>query len=42
MLFREIAVVYCENRTKHINTRCKQNAEFKASGTYSTIVTTGL
>jgi hypothetical protein len=28
MLFREIIVVYFECHTKHINTLCRQNAEF--------------
>jgi hypothetical protein len=43
MLFRETFAVYCENHTEHINTLCRQNAEFqyvKAGGIY--IVTTGL
>jgi hypothetical protein len=33
--FREIITVYCENRMKHINTLCEDNAEFfgiKAGG----------
>jgi hypothetical protein len=36
-LFKEIIVVYTENRTKHINTLCGQNAELLniiADGTY--------
>jgi hypothetical protein len=38
MLFMEIIAAYAENRTKHINTPCEQNAEFlnfKAVGVYS-------
>jgi hypothetical protein len=37
-LFKEIIAVHCENRTKHANTFCGQNAELlivKARGTYS-------
>jgi hypothetical protein len=40
MLFRETNAVYCENHTKHINTRTfyEQNSQFqyaKAGSTYS-------
>jgi hypothetical protein len=28
MLFRETAIVYCENQTEHTDTLCGQNAEF--------------
>jgi hypothetical protein len=38
MLFRETVAVYCENRTKHINTLCGQDVEFyyvKEGGTYT-------
>jgi hypothetical protein len=38
MLFSEKVAVYCENRTKQINTLCGQNAEsysVEAGGTYS-------
>jgi hypothetical protein len=28
MMLREIITVYSENRTKHLNTLCKQTAEF--------------
>jgi hypothetical protein len=37
MLFGEIIVVYCENRKKHLNRLCGQNAKIfnvKAGGTY--------
>jgi hypothetical protein len=37
-LFKEIIAVYCENRTKHINTLCRQNAELltkEAGGSHS-------
>jgi hypothetical protein len=37
-LTRERVTVYCENHMKHINTLCKQNAEFynfKTGGTHS-------
>jgi hypothetical protein len=38
MLFGETVAVYCENNTKHTNTLCGENAEFRyvrAGGTYS-------
>jgi hypothetical protein len=38
LLFREIISVYSENRTKHVNTLCGQNAEcfnVKVHGTYN-------
>jgi hypothetical protein len=38
MLLRETFAVYCHNRTKHTNTLCEQNSEFryvKEGGTYS-------
>jgi hypothetical protein len=28
MLFRETVAVYCENHTEHINTLCRQDADF--------------
>jgi hypothetical protein len=37
-LFRDIIAVYCDNCTKHINTRDEQNADpfsVKATGTHS-------
>jgi hypothetical protein len=40
MLLRETIAIYCENRTKHTNSPCGQNAEFlyvKAGDAYKTI-----